>query len=270
MTVIQAKVHGTWNLHEPVSNDQLEFFIMLSSVSGIGGNAGQANYAAGGTFQDAVARYRSSLGLPAVSIDLGMVKNVGVLSESKNSAVADHLERAGLRPLDEAEVLQLIEAAIQFPRRSAQSSQVITGIPAQFTRSASSSFWNRDSRFVPLERMGSGSSDALNAPGSVAQARSLLSASKTVGEAKEIITNMLVTKLATDFGRPEADINPSLALTDIGVDSLIAVELRNWIVTSLDAECSIFDVMQSRSLALLVDHLVRKSRFVGDKGQTGK
>ncbi|KAH6871612.1 putative polyketide synthase [Thelonectria olida] len=245
-TVIQGKVHGTWNLHELVPNANLDFFIMLSSISGVGGNTGQANYAAGGTFQDAVAHYRSALGLPAVSLDLGMVKSVGVLSKSKNSAVANHLVKAGLRPLEEAEVLRLVESAIRSPRRSPQSSQVITGIPPDFVRSSSASFWNRDSRFVPLERVDAGASTAANGGGAVvgtiAHTKALVSACKTLAEARKTITDVFVAKLATEFGRPEADIDPSLALTEIGLDSLIAVELRNWIVASLDAECSIFDV----------------------------
>lgn len=56
---------------------------MLSSISGIIGNIGQSNYAAGNTFEDALAHYRVSLGEKATSIDLGAVSNVGVMAEDR-------------------------------------------------------------------------------------------------------------------------------------------------------------------------------------------
>jgi acyl carrier protein len=265
-TVIQSKVQGSWNLHELIPSSSLEFFIMLSSLSGLAGNTGQANYAAGGTFQDALARHRAALGLPGVSIDLGMVKTVGVLAETKNAALAGHLEKAGPRVIDENMVIRLVESAIQNPRRSPESSQIITAIPPEFMRSVSAAFWNRDIRFLPLERVDgvAAASDRANgaAVGTVVHTRSLLTEVQTVAEARSIINDVLVKRLAKEFGHPETEIDPSMALTDIGVDSLIAVELRNWIVTTLDAECSIFDVIQSSSLTLLVDKLVGNSRLV--------
>ncbi|KAH6645861.1 hypothetical protein BKA67DRAFT_668597 [Truncatella angustata] len=261
---VQAKVQGTWNLHELVPAAPLDYFIMLSSISGVGGNTGQANYAAGGTFQDALAKHRASLGLPAVSLDLGAVNSVGVLADAKNSAVAAQLKKAGLRPLEEAEVLRLIESAIRSPRRTPQSSQIITGIPPGFVRSTSATFWNHDPRFAPLEIIGGADSAGLSggATAGSGSAKVLLAAVTTVAEAQGVILDIMLTKLAKEFGRAKDDIDPSLALTEIGVDSLISVELRNWIVATLEAECSIFDVMQSPSLTILVDKLVAKSRLV--------
>ncbi|KAL4798426.1 hypothetical protein BDV19DRAFT_386313 [Aspergillus venezuelensis] len=268
MTTVKAKVQGTYNLHEllPQAPD-MQFFIMLASISGAGGNAGQANYAAGNTFQDALARHRSSLGLPGIAIDLGAVKAVGVLAEKENAATAARLARVGLRPLEEEEVLRLVESAIQRPIREASDAQIITGIPAKFVRPATgpSTFWHRSSRFVSLEHAdtsASSSDSSTAAVGSPAHTRALLANCTSKSEARTAITGVLVTKLASEFGRPESDIEPSLALTEIGVDSLIAVELRNWIAATLDADCSIFDVMQSPSLSILVDKLVGKSRLV--------
>lgn len=72
---IVPKVAGTWNLHQasPEQPKSLDFFTLLSSVSGLVGQLGQANYAAGNTFLDSFAAYRLQQGLPACSINLGPI-----------------------------------------------------------------------------------------------------------------------------------------------------------------------------------------------------
>ena len=71
------KVQGSWNLHEAMPKD-LDFFVFLSSSAGVIGARGQANYAVGNGFQDALASHRRSMGLAAVSLDLGPVLGAGV------------------------------------------------------------------------------------------------------------------------------------------------------------------------------------------------
>lgn len=71
-TTLQSKVRISWNLHQVSQQDNLDFF-MFSSVSGIIGNKGQGNYAAGNAFQNGLATYRRSKGLPAVSVAAGML-----------------------------------------------------------------------------------------------------------------------------------------------------------------------------------------------------
>ena len=79
---LRSKVQGSLNLHQLLSNATLDFFIMLSSCSGIIGGNGEASYASACTFQDAFARYRTDLGMPTRSLDLGMIEDAGYVSES--------------------------------------------------------------------------------------------------------------------------------------------------------------------------------------------
>jgi hypothetical protein len=78
---IASKVQGSWNLH--ICLGDLDFFVLLSSITGILGSAGQANYAAGNTYLDSLARYRVSRGQKAVSLDLGVMKGEGFLAENE-------------------------------------------------------------------------------------------------------------------------------------------------------------------------------------------
>lgn len=82
-TATRPKVDGSWNLHELMPKD-LDFFVMLASVSGVIGNRGQSNYAAGNSFQDALAHYRQSQGLAGRSVDLGAISGLGYVEENKD------------------------------------------------------------------------------------------------------------------------------------------------------------------------------------------
>src|SRR4051794_39424590 len=104
-TAIRPKVQGSWNLHQRFTD--VDFFIMLSSLLGVVGSASQANYTAGGAFQDALAHHRRARGLPAVTVDLGMVKSVGYVAE--NQGVSDRLARIGLRAVSDDVVLRILE-----------------------------------------------------------------------------------------------------------------------------------------------------------------
>ena len=77
---LRPKVLGSWNLHVQLPS-KIDFFIILSSFSGVFSNIGQSNYAAGGAYQDALAHHRRLMGLKATTIDLGIIKDVGVLAE---------------------------------------------------------------------------------------------------------------------------------------------------------------------------------------------
>ncbi|CAN8104204.1 unnamed protein product [Discula destructiva] len=72
----------------------MDFFLMLSSISGVLGLVSQANYGAGNTFQDALARHRTAEGLPAVAIDLPAVSQVGVVTGSDDTSMRGRIERA--------------------------------------------------------------------------------------------------------------------------------------------------------------------------------
>ena len=89
---LQPKVQRTWNLHKHLPKG-MDFFVILSSVGGVFGNRSQSNYAAGNTYQDALARHRVSLGEKCISIDLGMILSIGFAAERPE--LLDLLKAAG-------------------------------------------------------------------------------------------------------------------------------------------------------------------------------
>ncbi|KAF1993246.1 putative polyketide synthase [Amniculicola lignicola CBS 123094] len=261
-TATRPKVIGTQNLHAQFGAS-LDFFVMLSSATGVLGNTSQANYAAGGTFQDAFARSLNSKGLPAVSIDLGMVKAVGYVAETKG--VAERLAKIGYRPLEEEEVLRIIEAAIRDPLRPQRSCQVITGL-AQYEKTDDIA-WREELRFSGLRRQISFSAVRSDDISKNANSFSdLLSNSVSLREAVSHVTDAICAKLSEMFMIALAEIDTAQQLAKYGVDSLVAVELRNWLVSRMQTEVSIFDILQSASLVGLAEKVASKSKYVVKAG----
>jgi hypothetical protein len=268
--VVSPKVNGTMNLAEEF--EDLDFFIMLSSLAGISGNLSQANYAAGCTFQDAFARWRASQGLPAVSLDLGFVGSASNIAG--NEGVAKRSTKTDYRRLSERHVLNLVESAICNPKRSIDTSQVVSGI-ATFNETQKDVPWLQEPRFAALRTLAT--SDAhggrqLHGPNSKGSASSrhsiqdLLSKSDSWADGVDIVIAAITSKLSEMFMVPEADIDRSKPPSAYGVDSLLAVDLRNWLFAHLQAELSMFDVLQSESLMKLGELTAEKSKLVKQAG----
>ncbi|KAJ5154650.1 uncharacterized protein N7500_010089 [Penicillium coprophilum] len=253
---LRPKVIGSLNLHDQFQSPDLEFFITLSSVGGIVGNACQANYTAGCTYQDALADYRAARGLPSISINLGNVKSVGVLAKQED--IASHLERVGFRANEEEEVLQLFQAAIQSPLREPGSARILSGIAA-FSNHEDIP-WRKEARFADLSRYQSSYSTLQGKENrSIVSLKERLSFCSSRSAAVEFIIHALAMKLSNIFMIPESDINIKLPLAEYGVDSLVAVELRSWLVQSAKADISIFDLTTSQSLSALAEIIVDQS-----------
>jgi aryl carrier-like protein len=242
---LRPKVHGSLNLHNLFQD--VDFFIMLSSLGGVVGTAGQANYAAGNVFQDALANFRRAQGLHAVAIDLGMVEAVGHVAQN-TQGIAERLERAGLASLTEMDMLRIVEWAIQQPSAPAQITTCIgTGQGAGWEKSP----WGQEARFADLRYRKAIQSQAEAPTKDEGRLRDQLTSGSVEVGAAEVICRGLVKKIAGMFGLVEEDVSPAKSLADYGVDSLVAVEMRNWIISQVGADISIFELMQSPSLAEL-------------------
>lgn len=248
---VRPKINSSWNLHTHLPN--LAFYIMLSSVAGVAGHMSQANYAAGNSFEDALARHRTECGLPAVTIDLGAVRSVGYVADREASGddrLRARVEDVGFGSVDVDHVLRMVEHAIREPlRRSASESQIIVG--PNFHTLAGESVMRHDRRFGTLRiasqrgLKGAATSDNKTSPAELAQA---LSKASTVAEATTLLVQAISTKIAEIFNIPLSDVDVELPASRYGVDSLVAVELRNWLANGAKAKVTVFEILQSASL----------------------
>ncbi|KAH7412216.1 polyketide synthase module [Phaeosphaeria sp. MPI-PUGE-AT-0046c] len=261
---LRPKLDGTWNLHTEFSQrDSLDFFVMLSSVSGIVGIMSQTNYAAGGSYEDAMARWRQSRGLPGVAIDLGPISDIGFVS--KTAKVAERLRKDGdFTMLDEDIVLRALNAAVLHPL--GRSSQIIVGLnstPGPQWDVNGRSQLGRDARFLALRpRTKASRAGAAQGEGGGASLAAQLTEAGDRQEGAQLIGTAIAAKLADIFMTPVAEIDLSKPPAHYGVDSLIAVELRNMLVLQAAADISIFDILQIGSLAALASTVAEKSRHL--------
>lgn len=261
---VSSKVHTSWNLHRLLPSN-LDFFVLLSSVSGIIGNPGQSNYAAGCTFQDSLAQYRHNLGLKATSIDLGVVRDVGVVAEGESlqSKLASGLR--GMRQVDPAELLGVLELFCD-PTNAPSTSQVILGLTGDDPQQARSpdgeepvpSFMQQ-----PLLRHISNNSRRRNRrhenDSSKALSNRILFHQATAKEERiGVVRQALAKKLARALSTKPEDIDARRPLHAFGVDSLVAVEIRNWFLKEFTADLAIFELMSGRSVEAVCELAVER------------
>ncbi|KAI1827427.1 putative polyketide synthase [Xylaria intraflava] len=260
--VLAPKVVGTTNLHRVTRGFPLDFFVMTSSIVGVVGTPSQSAYCAAGAFQDAFAWMRKSQGLPATSIDLGLILEVGSVSGSKKTQ--QMLQRVLTYGQSETEFLLMIEGA--FGQSSSQSgssfsqsdsdspAQVVCGLdPARFlpwvdSGRLSDFVWHENARFQTVAQAIHDKAAARDSAGSQStdSSSSWSKRLRTASSAQEqtaIAQEAVVTHLAKLLSIEADDIDARKAMSHYGLDSLVAAELRNWLMKSFGVEATVLQLL---------------------------
>lgn len=255
------KVQGTWNLHNIAIelNFELDFFTLLSSVSGVVGQKGQANYAAANVFLDAFASYRHGLGLKACSIDLGVIEDTGYMSVHQE--LTDRLDKQSWKGINEALLHKILKASILQQTsglKISSGTQMITGIPVP--QQLDSELVLRDARFSSLcfgdtsvgtDTQASSNNKAIQA--FLAMIKAKVDKPVILIEAIHLVNLQIMSNL----GLTEP-MEPRKALSLYGLDSLVATDLRNWIRMQLGCDISTLDVLGASTLYAMCEKIVAK------------
>lgn len=268
---VEPKTIGSWNLFELFPQD-MDFFIFLSSSAGVIGNRGQANYAAGNAFQDAFARYINARGMMrSVSIDLGPVLGAGMLAEDPRTL--DKLKATGFFGVRLQDFERVVECAITGYTVGDKRipPQVVMGVgTGGLVRQANPKdpYWTRTALFTHLNKVDMPSdADDLNSgmDSSEQTTKMLLAAAEDAESARQIVTIGLCTMLAVSMGKQVEDMDDARPPSAYGVDSLVAVNLRNWVHRECDVDVSIFEVLSDTSISDLSAMIVDRGDFGQEK-----
>jgi hypothetical protein len=249
---IRPKVDGTWNLHHALK--ELDFLVLFSSVSGLMGQFGQANYAAANTFLDAFVQYRHAHGLAASVIDLGVMEEVGFVAES--ASLIEYFKFLSAHLLSEHDLIEIVRLAIarSLPAETTNAyshpSQLSVGVASYMPLADPNNriIWKRDRRFAVYRTIESTSDVSLATHEGL---KSFLSQITSRGASS--LGDEEVGYLAKEIGKTlygfmmknVDDMDLDQPLASLGLDSLVGIELRNWCRQQIGFEVSILEIMQS-------------------------
>ena len=269
MTSINPKVHGTWNLHNALSKNDLDrdldFFLLTSSISGSVGTATEGNYCAANAFQDSFAAYRRGLGLTATALGLGMISEVGYLAE--HPEIEQLLLRRGLQPIPEEELLDIVDIALSSEMRRGATgasewtneAHILTGMEASGFRAQrlqgfeGTSHVMTDPRFALLARALMGSSASSAHSHSTTDAHlppEIITALQANTPLLDAVLALISQKMSHLILLPVEKVDPAKRLAAFGMDSMLAAEFRTWAFQAMRVDVS-FLMLLSRDATVM-------------------
>ncbi|KAI1814008.1 hypothetical protein GGS20DRAFT_550526 [Poronia punctata] len=281
--VTAPKIQGTWNLHMALAGQPLDFFVLFSSFAGLIGQRGQANYAAASTFLDAFVQFRHRLGLAASVLDIGAVGDVGFVAERPD--LINFFKTTSHYFLREQDVLDAFELAVRKStpqHEDRQESFVSDGQIALAMRSTTPlsspqnrNVWKRDARLSLYHNLEAEAAEAgkdtyaagvtgTAEDGEGAKIQRLLAAAET--DPSVVTRDDFVEQLALSIGtafftfmmKPIEELDITAGLSTLGIDSLVAIEVRNWLRQRLAIELSLLEIMRSDSILALAKWAAKK------------
>ncbi len=245
--VLRPKVAGAWNLHRQTLQDSLDFFVMHSSAITLFGNEGQANYAAANMYLEALAGYRHGLGLPGLTVAWGAISDVGHMA--RHAALTERVkERLGVRLLTPARALDRMADALAAGTSLAALAEVSWSRLAMLPAIAQAPKYARVRGLMSEEAGETGGANA-------EEIRAHL-AGLPRGEAIAAVQQLLVKHIAGVVGTAPGKIGADQPLIDLGMDSLMLVELQIGLDKQFGIAIPTLDLMDLATVAKLGRRIV--------------
>ncbi len=247
--VLKPKIAGALALHELTLDQPLDFFVLYSSVTTLFGNPGQANYVAGNLWLEALAAHRCQLGLPATCVRWGAIDDVGFLA--RNPKIKEALQnRLGGKALESGQALAVLENLLA------------TG---NNTLGVMDFDWRTMANFLPTARQDKFTELALQA-GSADPAEDALPGLKRLleelsdAELQSSVIDLLKEELSQILLISKDKIDPHCSMYDMGLDSLMGVELMMAIENRFNVQVPVLALSEAPTLSKLASRLIAQLR----------
>lgn len=238
--VLDPKMLGAWNLHQATIDHRLDHFISFSSFSTIIGGAKQSNYNAGNFFLDALSHYRRHLGLPSLTINWSSLSGAGFVE--RNEKTAKYLDKLGMKALQLEEAFAVLRT-------------MLSKDPVQIA--ACRADWQSFARLSPLVATSNSFRDLVEAQSGSDSGGSLRPRllAATASERSTLLVEFVTSQVAEVFGVDPAKIDPDTSLTNLGLDSLMAIDLINRIESEFGENLPMGSVLRGPNLNELAEIL---------------
>jgi acyl transferase domain-containing protein len=250
--VFPGKVSGAWNLHTETAGTDLDFFVLFSSAAALLGAAGQANYAAANAFLDGLAQYRQSAGLPATSIAWGAWSEIGMAARPASRGL---LARPGFSGISPREGVNILERLLR------HGAPHVAVLPIDWNHWAQREPEIRNSLFAGFAN----GADRVGSPGRAATGvADAILAAEDDSRGRELLEDYLRAQAGAVLRMPEGMLNPRVGLDRLGMDSLMAVEMKNRIERELPLTVPVVTLLQGPSVAGLAALLYSELKTVAE------
>ena len=264
-TVTQPKVQASWNLHTILPKG-MDFFILTASISGIFGQITQVNYASGNTYQDSLAKYRIGQGEKAASLDLGLLLIDGLLKDKP--ALLERLNSTGyFIPLSESEIIAIFDhycdpslissAGEEQPIIGIQSPAALEKQGIELPQAMQQPLWYQ------LVSSADDSVKATEASHHNLDLATMVKSASSQSQAETIVTDALLNKVAQILTLGPEKLDADRPIHYYGVDSLTAVDIRNWLSQTFAVKVSTFEILGDTSFNGLGVSVSRKCNQTG-------
>jgi NAD(P)-dependent dehydrogenase (short-subunit alcohol dehydrogenase family) len=252
--VLRPKMIGGWLLHRLLREAPLDFFIVFSSAGSLMGQPGQANYAAANAFLDALAHHRRAQGLTALSINWGAWADSGFAQTAGGKLLTKRLALLGIAAMAPKRALEVMERLLR------EDATQVVAIPVNWRQYRELYPPGTESRLLSeLAHEEAASPLRTVHPGE--KLGSILEAEPA--DRAQLLQSYVSEQVARVLGLSTSQLDIQQPLTNLGLDSLMAVELKNRIATDLGVNVPMVKFLQGFSVAQagtqLLDQLTAQS-----------
>ena len=245
--VLRPKVIGGWLLHRLLQDEPLDFFVLFSSAGSLLGQPGQGNYAAANAFLDALAHYRQALGRPALSINWGAWAGEGFSDSAGGKRLAARLALLGIGGIAPEQALEILG------RLLGQRATQVMAVPVD---------WQQYREFDPessasplLSELARRETAVLRPGGGTSERRDALLAADP-GERRHLLGSYLREQVGRVLGLSPSKLDLQQPLSHLGMDSLMAVELKNRIAADYKLNIPLVKFLQGFSIDQAVSQML--------------
>lgn len=259
---LSPKVGGTINLDNEFAKEDLDFFIAFSSLGSVYGNPGQSIYHAANMFMTGLVERRRVQGKSGSVIHIGMIVDVGYVAERQRAGtkIEEHLRSQFYTPLAEVEFHHLFAQAVISSHPRSENGDLIMGIlpfvddPNASTRPQ----WYNNPRFSHMIIPPGSLEGVSQSSNSMQQVRERLSQASSIPEATDAFAELFCHKIEAMMKISAASIDVNAPLSELGLDSLLAVEIRTWLLRDMNFDVPILKILGREPMRTICSDFAQK------------